>query len=213
MLKCPEMFNSTLFQRLWMNLPAVPQGKHTEHPRGQRGKPRGGICKTDGEGGERTTFRTRNRRQSRCCDAARTPGSPDDTRTPAPSPRCIVLLPSGRVLHPQPPAAQERHTPPRRRPSPRAGLRAARRERGPHSNRWLSAGSGLRGLIQSAGIVPPQRPAPNSGSTAGPPPTPRKPRDTPPQRGAQGFFSAATRITIPEEEVPRLLVALPHRVG
>ena len=34
-----------------MNLPEVPQGKHTERPRGQRGKPRGGICrlrKTDG---------------------------------------------------------------------------------------------------------------------------------------------------------------------
>ena len=51
MLKCLEMFNRTLFQRLWMNLPEVPQGKHTERPRGQRGKPRGGICrlrKTDG---------------------------------------------------------------------------------------------------------------------------------------------------------------------
>ena len=34
-----------------MNLPEVPQGKHTERPRGQRGKPQGGICrlrKTDG---------------------------------------------------------------------------------------------------------------------------------------------------------------------
>ena len=177
-----------------MNLPAVPQGKHTERPRGQRGKPRGGICKTDGEGGERTTFRTRNRRQSRCCDAARTPGSPDDTRTPAPSPRCIVLLPSGRVLHPQPPAAQERHTPPRRRPSPRAGPRAARSERGPHSNRLLGAGSGPRGLIQSARTV---GPAPNSGSPAG-----RENPETPLHSAApKACVLAATRIRIPEEEV------------
>ena len=169
-----------------MNLPAVPQGKHTERPRGQRGKPRGGICRL------RKTYGTEERRQlsgletGSSPDAATPPGPRDAPRrvpaapgAPAPSPRCIVLPASGRVLHPQPPAAQERHTPPRRRPSPRAGLRAARRERGPHSNRLLSAGSGLRGLIQSAGIVPPQRPAPNSGSTAGPPPTQRKPRDTP----------------------------------
>ena len=166
MLKCPEMFNSTLFQRLWMNLPAEPQGKHTDRPRGQRGKPPGGICrlcKTDGRE-ERGPLSGLDHFQ----DCA-----------PAPSPRSVVLPAGGRVLHPQPPAAQERQSSPRCRPSPRAGLRAARRERGPHSNRLLSAGSGLRGLIQSAGIVPPQRPAPNSGSTAGPPPTQRKPRDTP----------------------------------
>ena len=127
------------------------------------------------EGGEGTTFRTRNRKQSRCCDAA---------RTPAPSPPCIVLPASSRVLHPQPPVARERHTPLRRRPSPRAGPRAACRERGPHSNRLLGADSGPRGLIHSVHTV---RPAPNSGSPAGPPSTPRKPGDTPPQHSAQGF--------------------------
>ena len=60
------------------------------------------------DGGKETTFRTRNRKQSRCCDAA---------RAPTPSPRCIVLPASGRVLHPQPSAARERHTPLRRRPT------------------------------------------------------------------------------------------------
>ena len=127
------------------------------------------------EGGEGTTFRTRNRKQSRCCDAA---------CTPAPSPPCIVLPASSCMLHPQPPVARECHTPLRRQPSPRAGLRAACRERGPHSTRLLGADSGPRGLIQSAHTV---RPAPNPGSPAGPPPTPRKPGDTPPQHSAQGF--------------------------
>lgn len=164
-----------------MNLPAVPQGKHTERPRGQRGKPRGGICrlcKTDGreERGQLLGLETGG-----SPDAATPPGLreaptrvPAAPRAPAPSPRCIVLPASGRVLHPQPPAARERHTPPRRRPSPRAGPGAARRERGPHSNRLLGAGSGPRGLIQSAGIGPPQPPAPNSGS-----PAPRRPAGTP----------------------------------
>ena len=127
------------------------------------------------EGGEGTTFRTRNRKQSRCCDAA---------CTPAPSPPCIVLPASSCMLHPQPPVARECHTPLRRQPSPRAGLRAACRERGPHSTRLLGADSGPRGLIQSVHTV---RPAPNPGSPAGPPPTPRKPGDTPPQHSAQGF--------------------------
>ena len=161
-----------------MNLPEVPQGKHTERPRGQRGKPRGGICrlcKTDG------------REERGQLSGLETGSSPDAAMPPAPphpSPPCIVPPASSCVLHPQPPVAWERHTPLRRRPSPRAGPRAACRERGPHSNRLLGADSGPRGLIQSARTV---RPAPNSGSPAGPPPTPRKPGDTPPQHSAQGF--------------------------
>ena len=202
-----------------MNLPEVPQGKHRERPKGQRGKPLGGICrlrKTDGreERGQLSGVETGG-----SPDAATPPGTreaprrvPAAPRAPAPSARCIVLPASGRVLHPQPPAARERHTPPRRRPSPSAGPGAARRERGPHSNRLLGAGSGPRGLIQSAGIGPPQPPARNSGSPA-PRRPPRESPETPLHSAApKAFVLAATRITIPEEEVPRLLVALRHRV-
>lgn len=67
---------------------------------------------------------------------------------------------------------------------PQGWAEGAHREHGPHSNRLFGTGSGLKGLIQSAGTV---SPAPNAGSHAGPPPTQRKPRDTLPQHSTQGF--------------------------
>ena len=166
-----------------MNLSAVPQGKHTERPRGQRGKPRGGICrlcKTDGreERGQLSGVETGG-----SPDAATPPGTreaprrvPAAPRAPAPSARCIVLPASGRVLHPQPPAARERHTPPRRRPSPRAAPSAERRR-----------GLGTERVNPVGGHRSASAPSPKLGLPRAPPPTPRKPRDTPPQRGAQSF--------------------------
>ena len=166
-----------------MNFPAVPQGKHTERPRGQRGKPRGGICrlcKTDGreERGQLSGVETGG-----SPDAATPPGPRDAPRrvpaapgAPAPSPRCIVLPASGRVLHPQPPAARERH-PPRGADRAPGGAEGGAQGARATLQQVARRGLGTRGLIQSARPV---RPAPNSGSPAGPPPTP-------PQRGAHGF--------------------------
>ena len=67
-----------------MNLPAEPQGKHTERPRGQRGKPPGGIsrlCKTDGreERGQLSGVETGG-----SPDAATPPGPREAPTTPAP---------------------------------------------------------------------------------------------------------------------------------
>ena len=98
------MFNSTLFQRLWMNLPAAPQGKHTEHPRGQRGEPRKGICrlcKTDGreEMGQVSGLETGSSPEAATPSG---PGKPRRPSRPRAQPRCIVLPASSRVLHPQP---------------------------------------------------------------------------------------------------------------
>ena len=96
MLKCLEMFNRTLFQRLWMNLPEVPQGKHTERPRGQRGKPRGGICrlrKTDG------------REERGQLSGLETGSSPDAAMPPAPP------HPALRASSPRQAAACSTHSP------------------------------------------------------------------------------------------------------
>ena len=96
MLKCLEMFNRTLFQRLWMNLPEVPQGKHTERPRGQRGKPQGGICrlrKTDG------------REERGQLSGLETGSSPDAAMPPAPP------HPALRASSPRQAAACSTHSP------------------------------------------------------------------------------------------------------
>ena len=155
MLKCLEMFNSTLFQRLWMNLPKVPQGKHTERLRRQRGKPRGGTCRL---------CKTEGRQERGQLSGLETGSSPDAATPPAP-PHPALGASSSRLA-----AACSTHNPQRpgsaTRPrgadqAPGLVPRAARRERGQHSNRLLGAGSGPRGLIQSAGMGPPQRPALN----------------------------------------------------
>ena len=95
MLKCLEMFNRTLFQRLWMNLPEVPQGKHTERPRGQRGKPRGGssrLCKTDG------------REERGQLSGLETGSSPDAAMPPAPPQPALRASPPGKQLRAPPTA-------------------------------------------------------------------------------------------------------------
>lgn len=168
MFKCPEMFNSTLFQRRWMNLPAVPQGKHTERPRGQRGKPPGGIsrlCKTDGreERGQRSGLETGS-----SPDAATPPApltQPSEPRPPGRRPRAPPTAPSGPGAPPAPAAPTE----------PQAGPRAARRARGPHSSRLLGAGAGQRGTPARA----PGPPSPRLGLRRRPaarPSTARRPR-------------------------------------
>ena len=109
------------------------------------------------------------------------PGKPrgGSRRPPAPPRPALGALSS------QPAAASSTHSP--QRPGSATRPRGADRAPGLRLAQSAGAGSGPRGLTQSARIGPPQRPAPNSGSPAGPQPTPRKPRDTPPQRGAQGF--------------------------
>ena len=131
MLKCPEMFNSTLFQRLWMNLPAVPQGKHTERPRGQRGKPREGICrlcKTDGreESGQLSGLETGG-----SPDAATPPGPREAPTTPAPQHPALGASSS------PPAAACSTHSPQR----PRSASRPRGADRAPGLGRGRRAAS------------------------------------------------------------------------
>ena len=122
MLKCLEMFNRTLFQRLWMNLPEVPQGKHTESPRGQRGKPRGGICrlcKTDG------------REERGQLSGLETGSSPDAAMLPAPP------HPALRASSSPPAAACSTHSP----QWPGSATRPCGADRAPGLGRGRRAGS------------------------------------------------------------------------
>ena len=122
MLKCLEMFNRTLFQRLWMNLPEVPQGKHTERPRGQRGKPRGGICrlcKTDG------------REERGQLSGLETGSSPDAAMPPAPP------QPALRASSPRQAAACSTHSP----QWPGSATRPCGADRAPGLGRGQRAGS------------------------------------------------------------------------
>ncbi|XP_055277671.1 nascent polypeptide-associated complex subunit alpha, muscle-specific form-like [Moschus berezovskii] len=124
---------------------------------------------------------------------------------------------SGRGLPAQPPAARERHTPPRRRPLEPQGWR---RERGAEGARAALQQAARRGLgTQRVNPVRGHRPAAPPSPKLGLPraaPARRPPRESPdtPLHSAAptAFVSAATRIALPEEEGPRLLVPPGHRV-
>ncbi|XP_069427544.1 skin secretory protein xP2-like [Ovis canadensis] len=190
MLKCPEMFNSTLFQRRWLNLPAVPQGKHTERPRGQRGKPPGGIsrlCKTDGreERGQRSGLGT---------------GSSPDAAAPPAAPHPGLGASSSR-----PAAARSPHSP--QRPGSATRPRGADRapggaEGGAQGARAPLQQAARRGLGTEGDSSPRARAA--QPQTRAPPPARRPPLHS---AAPKALVSAATRIRIPEEAVPRRLVA------
>ena len=203
-----------------------------ELPRGTPGQTHGASKRAAGEasGREQQTLRTDGREgreqllglETGGRSDAETPPGPGEASTrvsggpPRPDAQPSVHCPPRRRPRPPPTprAAPERHTPPRRPPRRRAGPGAARGERGPHSHRLPSASSGPRGLNLSASICPPQPPTPNPAPPrpAGPPPTPRSPETPRHSPAPKAFVLAATRITIPEEELPGLLVAPRHRV-
>lgn len=142
-------------------------------------------------------------------------------------PGCIVLprlaaassthAPGWRGSATRPRGADQSSGLPARSPEKALGRGWGRGSRDPHSHRLPSAGGGQRGLIISPGICPPQppirllrTPSARCRSREAPPTSPfRPPRHSP---APKAFVLAATRITIPEEEVPGLLVAPQHRV-